>query len=72
MDSSTSSLWTGPFPKEGVAGNLILLRSFIEIPVLNANRVDPDQVPRLAASDLGLHCWPVSLSWDARLKWVKY
>ena len=23
-----------------------------------------------AASDLSLHCLPVSLSWDARLKWV--
>ena len=28
---------------------------FIEIPVFNANNVDPDQTPRTAASDLGLH-----------------
>ena len=28
----------------------------IEIAVLNANSVDPDQTPRPAASDLGLHC----------------
>ena len=41
---------------------------FVEIPVLNANSVDPDQTPRYAASDLGLHCFPMSLLWDARLK----
>ena len=27
----------------------------VEIPIL-ANRVDPDQMPRLAASELRLHC----------------
>ena len=27
---------------------------------------------RSAASDLGLHCLPMSLLWDARHKWVKY
>ena len=43
---------------------------FIEIPVFNANSVDPDQTPRSVASDLGLHCLPMSLLWDARLKWV--
>ena len=38
--------------------------------VLNANSVYPDQMPRSVASDLGLHCLPMSLLWDARLKWV--
>ena len=38
----------------------------MEIPVFNANSVDPDQTPRSAASDLGLHCLPM----DARHKWV--
>ena len=37
-----------------------------------ANSVDPDQTPRSAASDLGLHYLAVPLLWDARLKWVKY
>ena len=32
-----------------------------EIPVFNANSVDPDQTPQNAASDLGLHCLPMSL-----------
>ena len=37
---------------------------------LNANSVEPDQTPCSAASDLGLHCLPMSLLWDASLKWV--
>ena len=42
----------------------------MEIPVHNANSVDPDHKPHSEAFDLGLHCLPISLSWDARLKWV--
>ena len=38
---------------------------------LNANSVDSDQTPHVAASDLSLHCVPMSLLWDARLKWDK-
>ena len=61
MDSSALTLWTGPFPIEGVSGEFLLLPCFIEITVINANSVDPDQTPRSAASDLGLHCLPVFL-----------
>ena len=43
---------------------------FIEILVFDANSVDPDQTPRSAASDQGLHCLPMSLLWDAKHKWV--
>ena len=50
MDSSTLTLWTGPFPVKDVSGMFLLLLWFTEIPVFNANSVDP------AASDLGLHC----------------
>ena len=42
----------------------LLVSCFVEI------SVDPDQMPCFAASDLGLHCLPMSLIWDARLKWV--
>ena len=49
---------------------VLLLPCFIEIPVFNANSVDPDQTPRTASSDLGLHFLPMSHLWDARLKWV--
>ena len=36
----------------------------------NANNVDPDQILRSEASDLGLRCLQISLLWNARLKWV--
>ena len=70
MDSSTSTLWTGPFLTEGVSGKFFLLLCFVEIPLLNANCVDPDQMPYSAASDLGLHCLPMSLFGDAWHKWI--
>ena len=38
---------------------------------LFANSGDPDQTPRSAASDLGLHCLPVTLLRVSRLQWVK-
>ena len=38
---------------------------------LYANSVDPDQKPRPAVSDLGLHCLPRSQKRNARLIWVK-
>ena len=44
---------------------------FTEIPVLNANSVGPNQKPRSAASDLGLHCSQMPLLWDTRHKRVK-
>ena len=43
---------------------------WLEMSELNANNVDPDQTPRSVASDLGLHCLPMSLLWDSRLKLV--
>ena len=35
------------------------------------NREDPDQEPRSAESDIGLHCFPMSVLWDSRHKSVK-
>ena len=40
---------------------------FIEV---NANSVDPVQMPHSVASDLGLHCFPIILLWVSNLKWV--
>ena len=37
---------------------------------LFANSGDPDQTPHSAASDLGLHCLPITLSQGSRLQWV--
>ena len=61
MDASTITLWTGPFPIEGVFDSVLLLAYFIEIHVLKSNTVDPDQTLRFVASDLGLQCLPMSL-----------
>ena len=52
-------------------GLFLPLSHFVEISELNANCVDPDQTPRSAASDQGLHRLPMSLLWDARHNWVK-
>ena len=35
-----------------------------------ANSIDPDELPRSEASDLGLNYFPMFLLWDARHKWV--
>ena len=36
-----------------------------------ANSEDPNQTPRSAASDLGLHSFPVTLLGVSRLQWVR-
>ena len=59
---------SSPLLIEGVSGLISLLLCFIEISLCNANSVDPDQTPRSAASDLGLHCLPVNLLGVSRLK----
>ena len=50
---------------------VFIISCSVEIFELNPNRVDPDQTPCSAVSDLGPHCLPMSLLLDARLKWVK-
>ena len=45
---------------------------YFEYLFLLAITEDPDQTPRSAASDLSLHCLPMSQKWDARLIWVKF
>ena len=50
---------------------VLYILCFIEISVFNAKKVDPDQTLHSVASDLGLHCLPMSPLWDARHKWVK-
>ena len=46
----------------------IFLKKNVE---LFANSGDPDQMPHVAASDLGLHCLPITLLGVSRLQWVK-
>ena len=38
---------------------------------LFANSGDPDQTPLSVASDLGLHCLPITRLGVSRLQWVK-
>ena len=38
---------------------------------MQPNSGDPDQTPNSVASDLGLHCLPMSHKKDARHIWVK-
>ena len=38
---------------------------------MQANRGDPHQTPRSVASDLDLHCLPMSHKKDTRHIWVK-
>ena len=47
---------------------MLSLLHLTEIRVFNANSVYPDQTPQNAASDLGLYCLPMGLSWNARHK----
>ena len=67
MDTSASSLWTSISYIKGVWLVFIVIMFCKIIFELNANSVDPDQTPRSAASDLGLHGLPMSFLWDARL-----
>ena len=70
MDSSASFFGQVSFPFKGYQ---VCFSLFItEIPVFNANSVDPGQTTRSAASDLSIHGLPMSLLWDARQKWVKF
>ena len=45
---------TSPFPIKKSVWLTFIITIFLEISVFNANRVDPDQTPRSAASDLDL------------------
>ena len=49
---------------------VFLIFILISIDYLCPNSGDPDQMPRYAASDLGLQCVPMSHKKDARLIWV--
>ena len=64
--------WTDLFSVAGYLDNSLYYYCFIEIPVLNANSVDPDQMLHSVASDLGLHWLPVTLGFpDCNgLKWT--
>ena len=61
VDSSTTNSLDQSISNSRLFGQFLLLLCFLEIPVYNANSVDPDQMPHVAATDLGLHCLPITL-----------
>ena len=46
--------------------------SYRKMPEAFANNEDPDQMLHSAASDLGLHCLPITLLGFSRIQLVKY
>ena len=57
MNSSTTTLWIGLLPMAGCLVSFYYTTFFFEIPVFNANNIDPGQMPHSAASDLGRYCF---------------
>ena len=61
--------WKSPISILGTSGYKIYI--FLEkMAKLIANSGDPDKTLRSAASDLGLHCLPITLLRVSRLQWV--
>ena len=71
MDSSTTTLWTGLFPKAGCLVSFYDYYALKKISVCNATCVESDQTPHSVASDLGLDCLTIILLRVSRLKCLK-
>ena len=54
----------------GIRSGFSFLFHFL-MKIMSANRIAPDGMPRLAASNLGLFCLPMSHKKGTRLIWVK-
>ena len=66
---SSSLIWMSPFVNQGVS-DLSFLYCLKNTQLSYANSVDLDQTLCVAASDLGLHCLPMSFLWGINY-WVK-
>ena len=73
MDPSILINWLSPFPILWVPHQVCFFSFlfYFQKIFLLANSEDPDKMPHSAASDLGLHCLPMSQKRDSRLIWVK-
>ena len=45
------------------ADSILMFLFYFLWKILLANSVDPDQMPHYVASDLGLHCFPLTVLW---------
>ena len=63
--SSTVTCWTSPSFILGVLGLFCSLYSIFDGKSCLTKNVDPDQMPHDVASDLSLHCLPMTL-WASR------
>ena len=61
VDSSTVICWMSPLVILGVLSLFCHFHSIFLWKILLAYNVDPDQMPHYVASDLGLHCLPLTL-----------
>ena len=63
VDSSADICWRSPFVISGVPGLFCRFYSNVDGNTVDpdANTVDPDQTPHDVASDLGLHCLPITI-----------
>ena len=54
-----------------MSGKILFILCIIEIPVVNANSIHPDQTPHSVASILGLPCLTITFLEFSRLKWIE-
>ena len=70
MEFPTDINWTNPIPISGLLGGIFHFNLNFERNFCLKNSREPDQISRFTASDLVLHCLPMSHKKDARLIWV--
>ena len=68
---SLTIYWKSPISILITPGSEIYIFLEKKMAKLFANSEDPDQTPHSAASDLGLHCLPITLLPVSRLHWIR-
>ena len=67
VDPSTVIYWTSPFVILGMSGLFCRFYSILW-KILLTNSADLNQTPHYVASDLGLHCLPLTLFTDFQVR----
>ena len=71
MDFSIFIIWMSPLPLLGALEVFFSFLFHFSMKITYANIIAPDVTTRLAVSDLGLFCLPMSHKKDGSLVWVK-